>query len=170
MSENDDQSQNSGGGLRKQLEDALAEINNLKQQIDQGQGAQRELAFLKAGIDTETGPGKLLAKAYDGDLDPEAIKTYAQEYGIETGSQRQEATTATQQREQPDPAQQRMDSLRAQSRPAGEGQRMSHKDWLAMNQSDPQSARAAWDAGQVDVPPHIASALNANGRAIPAGT
>ena len=62
-----------------------------------------------------------------------------------------------------------MDSLRAQSRPAGEGQRLSHKEWLTLNQSDPQSAKAAWDAGSVDVPPHIASALAANGRATPAG-
>lgn len=164
MSENEDQGQPSGKGLRDQLEAALARVTQLEQQNADLQSAGRELAFLKAGIDTENGVGKLLAKTYDGELDPESIKSYAQEYGI--GSD----TTTTQQdgREQIDPAQQRMDSLRAQSRPAGEGQRLSHKDWLSLNQSDPQQARAAWDAGQVDVPPHIASALEANGRAIPA--
>lgn len=166
MSENEDPGQQSGSGLRQQLEAALAENQALKQQVEQGSAAQRELAFVKAGIDTENGVGKLLAKTYDGELDPEVIKTYAQEYGIEVGAQQQ--TQQGPQREQIDPAQQRMDSLRAQSRPAGEGQRLSHKDWLSLNQSDPGAARAAWDAGQVDVPPHIASALNANGRAIPA--
>lgn len=166
MSENEDPGQ-SGSALRKQYEDALAEIKALKQQVETSQTASRELAFVKAGIDTENGVGKLLAKTYDGELDPEAIKTYAQEYGIEVGATQQAQSTGPQ-REQIDPAQQRMDSLRAQSRPAGEGERLPHKDWLALNQSDPQAARAAWDAGQVDVPPHIASALAANGRVTPA--
>lgn len=167
MSENDEGQGQSGKGLRDQLEAALAEINELKQQVETSQTASRELAFVKAGVDTENGVGKLLAKTYDGDLDPEAIKAYAQEYGIEVGATQQTQNTGPQ-REQIDPAQQRMDSLRAQSRPAGEGERLPHKDWLTLNQSDPQAARAAWDAGQVDVPPHIASALAANGRATPA--
>jgi len=42
---------------------------------------RRELAFLRVGI-PETGPGKLFAKAYDGDLDADAIRTAAIEYGI----------------------------------------------------------------------------------------
>jgi hypothetical protein len=44
--------------------------------------ARRELAFLKAGITTDTGPGKLLLKSYDGDLTPEAVLAAAAEYGI----------------------------------------------------------------------------------------
>lgn len=43
--------------------------------------SRRELALLRAGI-PDTGVGKLFAKAYDGDLDPEAIKEAAAEYGI----------------------------------------------------------------------------------------
>lgn len=160
MSENEDQSQ-SGKGLRDQLEAALAEINTLKQQVETSQTASRELAFVKAGIDTENGVGKLLAKTYDGELDPEAIKTYAQEYGIEVGATQETQTTGPQ-REQIDPAQQRMDSLRAQSRPAGEGERMSHTEFLTLNASDPQAARAAFESGSVDVPPHIANQLAHN--------
>lgn len=167
MSEIEDQDQ-TPGGLRKQLEQVLAENQALKTQLDQGQGAQRELAFMKAGVDTTSGPGKLLAKAYDGDLDPEAIKTYATEYGIEVGAATTTAGEEPAGRAQPDPTQQRMDSLRASSKPEGVGQKMPHTDWLKLNQSDASAARAAWDAGQVDVPPHIASALNANGRAVPA--
>ena len=67
----------SGKGLRDQLEAALAEINELKQQVETSQTASRELAFVKAGIDTENGVGKLLAKTYDGELDPEAGKQFA---------------------------------------------------------------------------------------------
>lgn len=44
--------------------------------------ARRELAFAKAGIDVESGPGKLFARAYDGDATPEAVKAAALEYGI----------------------------------------------------------------------------------------
>lgn len=163
MSEND-QENGGGGGLRKQLEDALARIQDLEGQITQSHEAQRELAFLKAGVDTESGVGKLLAKTYDGDLDPEAVATYAKEYGIEVGARTEE----TPRREQPDPTQQRMDSLRAQSTPEGVGQRMNVKDFLSLNQSDPVAARAAFESGAVDLPPHIAQQLNDNGRNVPA--
>jgi len=44
--------------------------------------AKRELAFLKAGIDLDTPQGRLLAKAYDGDPTAEAVKAYAEEYGV----------------------------------------------------------------------------------------
>jgi hypothetical protein len=36
--------------------------------------AKRELAMLRAGVDVETPVGKLFAKAYDGDIDADAIK------------------------------------------------------------------------------------------------
>lgn len=43
---------------------------------------QREVAFLKAGIDTDSKLGKLLFKSYEGDLtDIEALKTEATEIG-----------------------------------------------------------------------------------------
>ena len=40
----------------------------------EAEAAKRELALLKAGVDTESAVGKMFAKAYDGDLDTEAIK------------------------------------------------------------------------------------------------
>jgi hypothetical protein len=43
--------------------------------------AQRELAFLKAGI-PDSGPGKLFAKAYDGELTAEAIRQSAIDFEI----------------------------------------------------------------------------------------
>ena len=43
--------------------------------------AQRELAFLKAGI-PDVGPAKLLVEHYDGELTVEAIRAKAVEYGI----------------------------------------------------------------------------------------
>ena len=41
----------------------------------EGSTARRELTFLRAGVDLDSPVGKLFAKAYDGELDPEAIKT-----------------------------------------------------------------------------------------------
>ncbi len=39
--------------------------------------AKRELAFLKAGVDTDSKIGKLLLNSYDGDLSADAIKSFA---------------------------------------------------------------------------------------------
>lgn len=47
--------------------------------------AKRELAFVRAGIDTSTKLGQLFAKSFEGDLDVEAIKAEAKELGIFNG-------------------------------------------------------------------------------------
>lgn len=60
--------------LRKKARDhdtVLAERDQLK----------RELAFTKAGI-PDTPIGRLLAKSYDGEPTPEAIRAYAVEHGV----------------------------------------------------------------------------------------
>lgn len=56
----------------QQAEEALARAATL----------ERENALLRSGVDTETPLGKLFAKAYDGENDPEAIKAAATEAGI----------------------------------------------------------------------------------------
>lgn len=62
--------------LRQQLEDQ-------GKQLKESAEARRELAFLRAGVDTEAKAGKLLLKSYDGDLsDIEALRTEAQELGV----------------------------------------------------------------------------------------
>lgn len=55
----------------KAAEQATAEAN----------AALRELAFLKAGI-PDTGPGRLFSKAYDGELNAEAIRQAAIDFEI----------------------------------------------------------------------------------------
>lgn len=64
-------------------------LANLRKAADEGtrakaelEQAKRELAFAKAGVDTESGVGALLFKAYDGELTVEAIKAQASELGI----------------------------------------------------------------------------------------
>lgn len=55
----------------KEIEVAKSELESLK----------RDLAFTKAGI-PEKGVGILLRKAYDGEIDPDAIREAAREYNI----------------------------------------------------------------------------------------
>jgi len=45
--------------------------------------ARCELAFVRAGIDTDKGPGKLLFQSYQGEPTAEAVLAAAKEYGIE---------------------------------------------------------------------------------------
>lgn len=153
--------QNEGGGaLRRQLEAALAEAKELR---EENSSFKRREAFSQAGFDIESGPGKLLAQQYDGELDEGAIKafadSFAEEYGIKL-----DQTEA-----RPDPAvetQQRTDALRQQSRSDGAGQRLGLQEFFDLNGRDPQMAKQALESGQVDVPPHVAEQLAANGRGI----
>lgn len=63
----------------KELRDAADRGRKATQELD---GVRREMAFLKAGIDTDTKAGQLLLRAYDGELTVEAIKTEADELGL----------------------------------------------------------------------------------------
>ena len=45
------------------------------------------MAFLKAGVDTDTKAGKLLFKAYDGELDTDLLRAEADELGILKGAE-----------------------------------------------------------------------------------
>lgn len=47
---------------------------DLDAELLEANAAKRELAFLKAGVDTDTPLGKVFVKAYDGELTADAIK------------------------------------------------------------------------------------------------
>lgn len=90
------------------------DIKTLREKADQATAAQaeaqtarRELAFVKAGIDTESKLGGLLFKTYEGDLTKDALQTEAKELGLfrdeETtpkGKASDEETKQTRQREE----------------------------------------------------------------------
>lgn len=63
------------GGI-KELRDAAERGKKASQELD---GMRREMAFMKAGVDTESKAGQLLFKAYDGELETDAIKAEWQE-------------------------------------------------------------------------------------------
>lgn len=81
----------SGSALRQQVEDLKAENKTFKQQA-------RSRAFQDAGFDPESGPGKALAKLYEGEPDPEQIKQVAEEYGLNPTGTDTQAPDAGEQR------------------------------------------------------------------------
>ena len=58
-------------GSIKELRDAADRGKKASQELD---AMKREMAFLKAGVDTDTKVGQLLYKAYEGDLETDAIR------------------------------------------------------------------------------------------------
>ena len=69
------------GGI-KDLREAAERGRKATQELDD---IKREMAFLKAGVDTESKAGQLLFKAYDGVLETELIQAEASELGILKG-------------------------------------------------------------------------------------
>lgn len=86
------------------------EPSELRKAADRGRAAQaeaealrRELAFAKAGIDTDSKAGKMLLKSYEGELTVEAIKAEAEEIGLFKPQEPASTETATpEEREQTD--------------------------------------------------------------------
>lgn len=77
-----DQDRNGGSpaDLRDQLEAAKADADA---RIEAETATlRRELAFTKAGIDTDTPAGKIFAKGYEGELDVAAITAAASDMGL----------------------------------------------------------------------------------------
>jgi hypothetical protein len=68
--------------VRDRMKQLEAENQKYRQIAEEAAAAKRELAFMKVGIDLESPVGKLFAKAYDGDVSPEAVSAAAAEYGI----------------------------------------------------------------------------------------
>lgn len=64
----------------KELRDAY---ERTKQEAEEGRQAKRKLAFLEAGVDLNTPTGKLVDRAYDGDLTADGVKAFAEEMGID---------------------------------------------------------------------------------------
>lgn len=82
----DDQQEDDRGPIvqmhRKDIRAMERRNRELEKGLAEGQAAVRELAFLKAGVPVDTGPGKLFAKAYDGELTAEAIRQSALDFEI----------------------------------------------------------------------------------------
>jgi len=63
--------------LRDRMKQLESENAALKAKAEAAAQAERELAFVKAGVDPSSPMAKYFMKAYDGDLTPDAIKEAA---------------------------------------------------------------------------------------------
>lgn len=63
--------------LRDRMKQLESENAALKAKAEAASQAERELAFVKAGVDPSSPMAKYFMKAYDGDLTPDAIKEAA---------------------------------------------------------------------------------------------
>lgn len=70
------------GKVRRNERKLKAENKRLSTEAEQGKAAQRDLVFLRAGIDLEDPKAYWFRKAYDGDLDPVAVKAEAEKAGL----------------------------------------------------------------------------------------
>lgn len=68
--------------VRARMRELESEVKGLRQQAEEAKSAQRELAFVKAGVDLSSGMSKYFVKAYDGELTPEAIRVAAAEANL----------------------------------------------------------------------------------------
>lgn len=65
--------------VRSRMKQLEKEARELRKQLAEFQTTQREMAFMKAGIDPASPQAKYFVKGYDGDLDPDAIRQAAEE-------------------------------------------------------------------------------------------
>lgn len=65
--------------VRARMKALEKEAADLRKQIAEAQAAQRELAFVKAGIDLNSPMARYFVKGYDGELSAEAIRQAAEE-------------------------------------------------------------------------------------------
>jgi hypothetical protein len=65
--------------VRAQLKAQEKELRELRKQVAESQAVQKEMAFVKAGIDLTSPMSKYFVKGYDGELTPEAIRLAAEE-------------------------------------------------------------------------------------------
>jgi hypothetical protein len=77
--EDDSDQPTSQNPVRAQLKAQEKELRELRKQVAESQAVQKEMAFVKAGIDLTSPMSKYFIKGYDGELTPEAIRLAAEE-------------------------------------------------------------------------------------------
>jgi hypothetical protein len=80
MSDEDTQDQQTDGDEQVTLNRSA--IRSMEADAKEARRLKREMAFMKAGIDTDQGIGKLAFNQFDGEPTVEAVRAFAEEYGI----------------------------------------------------------------------------------------
>ena len=79
FTDSEEEIQETRNPLRTRIKSLEEEIKSLRQNAVEAEQAKREMAFMKAGIDTGDVAAKYFVKGYDGELTVDAIKQAAAE-------------------------------------------------------------------------------------------
>ena len=89
MSESDFEFEDEAQDQAARKDPVRARMRELEQQVKafeakakEAEAAQRELAFVKAGVNPDSAAAKYFVKGYDGELTPEAIRAAAEEASL----------------------------------------------------------------------------------------
>jgi hypothetical protein len=127
------------------LEKKAKKADALERQLEQ---AQRDIAFLRAGIDTTSGLGELLARTYEGEPDADAIREYATRYSYDFTGTNGAAQVSEDQRERLD-SHDRAEQVQRRSTPQGQA-RMTPDEHRVLLKADPAAAYQAYKDGRVE--------------------
>ena len=81
--------------VRAQLRKVEQQLQVAEAKAKEAEAAQRELAFVKAGVNPDSAAAKYFVKGYDGELTPEAIRAAAEEANL-VSSEKKEAAVEQQ--------------------------------------------------------------------------
>ncbi len=78
----DEASDHAKDPVRSRMKKLEKDLQEREKQLVEASQAQRELAFLKAGVPADDPMTKYFVKGYDGEVNPDAIRAAAQEAGL----------------------------------------------------------------------------------------
>ena len=77
--------------VRAQLRKVEQQLQVAEAKAKEAEAAQRELAFVKAGVNPDSAAAKYFVKGYDGELTPEAIRAAAEEANLVSSEKKEVA-------------------------------------------------------------------------------
>lgn len=164
MAENDDDYGDDTQNDSKLLRDLRKQVKEQSRELNELRTYRTERLLQKAGFDPDSKDAKKLLRLHgeDGEMTVEALQASAEEWDLTptltTEAAGEPVDEVAQQRVE---ATQRIDTLRDQAQPVGT-QKMAHADFAQLRATNPAAAAQALAAGQVDLPPYVAAALEAN--------
>lgn len=148
--------------LRSQLREAKKDVKSRDEELSTLRPLRTENVMRDLGIDPKSKQAKALLQLHgDGEQTAEALRVTAEDYDIPLPEPTAETTEVSPEQQQRSAATQRIDDLRSSAQPVGT-QKTGWDDYKALQGRDPAAAAQMLAAGQVDIPPHMASVLEAN--------
>jgi hypothetical protein len=77
--------------VRARMRDLEQQVKAFEAKAKEAEAAQRELAFVKAGVNPDSAAAKYFVKGYDGELTPEAIRAAAEEANLVSSEKKEVA-------------------------------------------------------------------------------